>query len=210
MRNMLTWKWVLPMIALVFVAGCGPSKAELAKKEAAARVEQAKAVAMKAFSEVRSETIPGALAEEKAGVILQALSGANLGYDVIGSTHEEVMSYVRKAYGRDVSFGLAKLAATHGNARAARDLKAWVLKSAELAGRPLRDFDTSEARLDQSVQRNLLEEVKATGRPVPLAMYKAAGLPPNEVKVTKYVRVRVPVPVPAKKPATRRGRAARR
>ncbi len=191
----------LALVAMGFSIGCGPSQQDLDNRERA-RIETAKNNALQAFEEIRFPMTSGERAMTLSTRIETSLHDGELGYEAIGSSPGEIDGYVRGAYAEDVSRGLAGLRATYANAATARMMKANILKNLEASGRSLASFDTSEARLDESIQRNLLEEVRATGRPVSPAMYRAAGLPPHRVIVVK----RVLVPVRSKRPVTKLAR----
>lgn len=194
------------LVTLVLVA-CGPSKDELAKQEAA-RVEAAKTEAQEMFTLLRSDEVTGHTAMQTANKLAMTLRDAGLGLDAVGTSEHEIEKYVAAAYTRDTSKALNDLRNTHSNAAQARDLKAAVLESARWAGKSLGDFRTSEALLNQSIQRNLLEEAQAQGGPLTPAMYKAAGIPVPRVVIVKRVPQLVRKVAPARKPNTIR--AARR
>ncbi len=190
----------LALLALALVlTACGPSKAQQEQARLEAARKEAVSSAQTKFAELRTGRLTGDQAAAKARSLYDTLDKVHLYPDAIGiQDPKELDSIVKEAYAGDVHMDLRSLQDTHANVEGAKVVKAAIERSVNLSGKTLADFNTSEARLNQSVARNALEmAAEQPGVRITPAMYRAAGLPPNAV----IKRVPVRVLVPAKQPA---------
>ncbi|MEK9157732.1 MAG: hypothetical protein AAB638_00935 [Patescibacteria group bacterium] len=198
MKRVITFVAVLSVLVASVVACGGPSKAEIAK-------QSARDEAIKKFSSLRNDSPSGAQAEELSVQILSQLASVDLTLDVIGTNGDELTKFIQEGWARDARVTLRSLRDMKALPEQAKTMKLQFVDESRRSEKVLANFGTSEAELNNIVNRNALEFIQRNGgRPTP-AQYQAAGLPVPTITKTRTIVKRVPA-----KPTTAATRTPRK
>jgi hypothetical protein len=177
---------LIVVVSVASVVACGgPSKAEVAKQEAVNK-------AIKQFSSLRNDSLSGLKAQQVVADIRATLDEAKLSFGDIGTNETELLRLIYAGWASDAQHTLASLRDIKALPEQAKDMKLQFIEEQRRSERVLSGFGTSEAELNNIVNRNALEFIQRNGgKPTP-AQYRAAGLPVPTITKTRTIIKHLP------------------